>query len=267
MAFWGDYHTHTTYSRRGHGKGTIEQNVQRAISLGLKEIAITDHGFEHRSFNVRRCDWEKIRKDQLAVQERYPQIKIYLGIEANIQSLRGDLDLKDHEVAKMDLIVAGYHKFAKPAQIKDDGYFYLPNFFAGLGWGTSKGKSNLRAKNTDAFIKAIERYPIDIISHPQAGCDLDIYELAKAAAHYGTYLELNGKRIKTTDAEFEKILADTTVEFVADSDAHEPLRVGECALPLATIERVPIPKSRLANWERLPAFRSQKNRYQTLDKL
>ena len=51
MSFWGDYHTHTIYS---HGKGTIEENVVRALKSGLKEIAITDHGFRHMTYNVRR---------------------------------------------------------------------------------------------------------------------------------------------------------------------------------------------------------------------
>ena len=44
MALFGDYHTHSVYSRRKHGKGTIEENVQSAVKKGLRQIAITDHG-------------------------------------------------------------------------------------------------------------------------------------------------------------------------------------------------------------------------------
>lgn len=42
MEILGDYHTHTVFS---HGHGSIEDNVKAAIKMGLKEIAITDHGF------------------------------------------------------------------------------------------------------------------------------------------------------------------------------------------------------------------------------
>ena len=40
MAFWGDYHTHTTFSKRKwllykHGKNTCEENIERAAELGL----------------------------------------------------------------------------------------------------------------------------------------------------------------------------------------------------------------------------------------
>ena len=38
MRILGDYHTHTTYT---HGKSTVEENVEQAELLGLKEIAIT----------------------------------------------------------------------------------------------------------------------------------------------------------------------------------------------------------------------------------
>ena len=46
-----DLHTHTVFS---HGKGTIEENVKVAKQKGLTKIAITDHGFEHFYFAVKR---------------------------------------------------------------------------------------------------------------------------------------------------------------------------------------------------------------------
>ena len=49
MAFFGDYHTHTTYS---HGKGSVADNARAAAAVGLKEIAITDHGLRHIIFGI-----------------------------------------------------------------------------------------------------------------------------------------------------------------------------------------------------------------------
>ena len=59
MEILGDYHTHTVFS---HGHGSIEDNVKAAIKMGLKEIAITDHGFSHNSYGVRRMDEPKCSK-------------------------------------------------------------------------------------------------------------------------------------------------------------------------------------------------------------
>ena len=41
MILTADYHTHTPYS---HGKNTVLENAQAAKKLGLKQLAITDHG-------------------------------------------------------------------------------------------------------------------------------------------------------------------------------------------------------------------------------
>ncbi|MBR2988231.1 MAG: PHP domain-containing protein, partial [Clostridia bacterium] len=108
MAFWGDYHTHTIYS---HGKGTIEDNVRSAVERGLKEVAITDHGFRHMMYNVRHMDWASMRRDAQAVAEKYPQIKVYLGLETNLSSRFGRADIIESDISQLDIIVCGYHKF------------------------------------------------------------------------------------------------------------------------------------------------------------
>ena len=63
MKLLGDYHTHTKYSRYGHGKGTVLENASVASSKGLKQIAITDHGFNHPVFGIRRKDIENLKED------------------------------------------------------------------------------------------------------------------------------------------------------------------------------------------------------------
>ncbi|MCL1945297.1 MAG: PHP domain-containing protein [Firmicutes bacterium] len=250
MAFIGDYHTHTPHS---HGKSTMEENVVKAIELGLKEIAITDHGFRHRLYNVKKRNWHNIAKEHADLVAKYTQIKIYLGLETNLISPQGELDIVDEDLEYLQIIVAGYHRMVKPYRFRDNLQFFFPNAFANL---VGKHTKRLLVRNTDAYVKAIERYPIDIISHPQFGMKVDIIEVAKAAAHYGTYLELNGKRIKSTDSEILDTLEKTTVNYIADSDAHSLDRIGNFDLPQIVVNRINIPYERLSNWENLPNFRS-----------
>ena len=59
MLLYGDYHTHSIYSRNHHGKGTVLENASVAADKGLKQIAITDHGFNHEFFGIRRKKYTK----------------------------------------------------------------------------------------------------------------------------------------------------------------------------------------------------------------
>ncbi|MFR1565424.1 MAG: PHP domain-containing protein [Christensenellales bacterium] len=250
MAFWGDYHTHTVYS---HGKGTIEENVLRAVRLGMKEIAITDHGFRHMTYNVRRMDWKIMREEVDFLKIKYPSIKVYLGLETNLSSRRGKADILPTDMSILDIVVCGYHKFVLPDRLSDFGMFFLPNFI----WGnTEKCSAKLIKRNTDAYIKLLEKYDIDIVSHINYGIKADAAEVARACRHFGTYVELNGKRISMTDKELAVIASEGT-EFICDSDAHSINRVGDFSVPVAAVERVGIPYSQIANWERLPRFRSR----------
>lgn len=253
--FLGDYHTHTVYS---HGKGTIEDNVRAAVQAGLRQIAITDHGFDHLTYRVRRSKWPRARAEAAALREKYPQIEIFLGTESNIRSLDGTVDVKPTD--ELDILVCGFHKLVKPVRPGDIFKFFMPNYFLNL---RGKTKAKQTARNTDAYVKALEKYPIDIISHPNHDCHVDIRAVAEAAAELGTYIELNCKNIRggiasMTDDELAVVL-DTKAEFVVDTDAHTPERVGVFEKAYEVIERVGIPYERIANWDRLPDFRSRQN--------
>ena len=90
-----DYHTHTTYS---DGKGSIEDNVKSAIAKGLQEIGIADHGMGHLHHGLKRKKLKDIRSEVDELKDKYKgQIKIFLGVEANILSCNGDIDVTDED--------------------------------------------------------------------------------------------------------------------------------------------------------------------------
>ena len=49
MKFYGDYHTHSVYS---DGRAKISDAALYAAKIGLKELAITDHGFANVTLSL-----------------------------------------------------------------------------------------------------------------------------------------------------------------------------------------------------------------------
>lgn len=248
---YGDYHTHTVYS---HGKGSIEENAAKAVEIGLNELGITDHGFMHRVFNVRKKDWPFLKKDIQKAREKFPGLKIFLGLECNILDEYGTIDVDEWQLKDMDLLICGYHKFTKSTSVSQLFKFNLPVLMSGV---LHKSSTKRIIANTDAYIRAIEKYPIDIISHPGLGFKADLKQLAKAAAHFGTFLELNGKNVSFTPKEAEDILSEGA-KFIINSDAHSPERIGEISKPLDFISKYNIPYSSIENWDKKPLFRGRK---------
>lgn len=127
MEILGDYHTHTVFS---HGHGSIEDNVKAAIKMGLKEIAITDHGFSHNSYGVRRMDVAKMLEEIAYLNAKYPNIKVYAGLESNLLGLDGRVDILEEDYEWLDVLVCGYHKFTRGGEII--GNNFLLNFSANV---------------------------------------------------------------------------------------------------------------------------------------
>lgn len=240
MKISSDYHTHTVFS---HGKGKIIDNALVAKEKGLIEIGISDHGFAHPAFGLTK---KKVPVMRSLCDEATKEtgVKVLLGIESNIIGTDGTVDLKPKMYDNFDIFLAGIHKFV---MFKLNTVFplFVPDFFFTTFKKLSVPKSVIRT-NTKTFINVIKNNPIDIITHLNFCCFADAVEVAKAAADYGTYLELNSKKTHLSDEELNGIL-NTGVNFVIDSDAHTPDRVGEISLVEKLLERVPIPEDRIMN--------------------
>ena len=255
MLLYGDYHTHTTYSRHGHGKGTVLENASVAADKGLKQIAITDHGFNHEFYGIRRKDIPELKEDILNARE-VTGVDILLGVEANLISLDGNVDVREEDYEFLDIFLMGYHRMVKTTTFRDKVYLNWANDMAKI-FRPSMEKIN---RNTTAFLKALDKYPIDIITHLNYGFETDTIAVAKMAKQKDVYVELNGKRINFTDDEI-LTMASEGVKFIVNSDAHRPMRVGEVNNGLDTIYRLNIPLSQVANVDKIPKFNKKRGSF------
>lgn len=249
MILTGDYHTHTIFS---HGKGTIKENALAAKEKGLKEIGISDHGFAHPVFGLTKGCLNDMKRFCAEASEE-TGVRTLLGIESNFVGTEGETDLKEKLYDYFDVYLAGVHKFVtyKPRALFS---MAIPNFFLSKR-KNPKPSERLIKENTKAYINVIKNNPVDAITHLNYCCFSDAEEVAKAAADYGTYIELNAKKTHLSDEELYKV-ARTGVRFIIGSDAHTPQRVGEISLVEKLLARVEIPEDRIDNVNgRTPDFR------------
>lgn len=249
MILTADYHTHTRYS---HGKGTVLENALVAKEKGLKQIGITDHGFAHPIFGLSKRKIASLKKDcEQASKET--GVKVLVGIESNVTSLQGDVDLKQKFYDHFDIFLAGVHKMImfKPGSWS---LFGIPNLLLS-SFKVKNAPKGLIKRSTKALIEVVKKNPVDVITHVNFCSYVDPVEIAKVASDYGTYIELNAKKVHISDEQLYQI-CKTGVKFVIDSDAHSPDRVGEISLVEKMLSRVDVSLDRIDNIDgRLPNFR------------
>ncbi len=248
MKLTADYHTHTVYS---DGDNTILENVTRAKEVGLREIAITEHGFSHVWFGIHRKEMPQFIKE-IREAEAQTGMRALVGIESNIRGISGLCDLNESDYENFDVYLAGVHVVIHYDRCKDSK----------IGWGSwlknkfhTKPSKKLIEYTTKAYINAIKNHPIDVLTHLNYLCFSDAVEVAKCCRDYGTYLEISSKKPHLTDEELAAV-SDTGVRFVINSDAHWTERIGECKLAEEQIMRVGVPLDRIDNIDgKLPNFR------------
>jgi putative hydrolase len=235
-----DLHTHTTAS---HGKGSMEDNVRAAAALGLQKIAITDHGPAHL-FGVGIAN-EKVLLQQKAKARQlaplWPQIEILVGVEANIISPDGRLDVSESILEQLDIVLIGLHPRVLPASAGSAKALVWQNWLAGF----PRFQPAAIETNTAALIRALERYRVDVVAHPGLHLRIDTLALAAAAAKRNVALELSaGHHVEK--AYLERVL-QTPAKLVISSDAHRPEDVGSFLPALKLAAELKIPALRILN--------------------
>ena len=224
MNFILDLHCHTISS--GHAYSTVTENAAHAASIGLTHMGIADHGpnmpggahlFHFMNLSV--------------LPNVIHGVRILKGMEANIISYDGELDLPRAALAKMDFVIASLHRVVLPTASRE--------------------------ANTKAIIGAMENPNVHIIGHPNdVSYDIDIEAVVAAAARTRTILEINNSSLIPGSFRFngEEEVAETItlckdygVHILASSDAHYSTFVGNFALAKPLIEASGIPEALIIN--------------------
>lgn len=240
---FADYHTHTRHS---HGYGTVAENVRAAVARGLSEVAITDHGPRLRfGLGVRNADeLLRIRDEVDAINAMNPGITVLVGVEANVISCEGELDVPKEILDQLDIVLCGLHPQAITKTWRDAVRLTWEN--TAIARLSNRLYRRAREDNTNALVAAIYRNDIDIITHPGLWLPVDTAALARACAERGTCLEISAGHPYMT-VEFVKVAAREGADFAIGSDAHRPERVGELARGIAVAEAAGLPPSRIIN--------------------
>lgn len=236
-----DYHTHTYFS---HGRGSIECNVRQALARGLKRIALTDHGFSQPMMGMTGEKLLHMRRIIDELNRKYSgEIEVLLGVEANVVSMSGRIDVPDRYLPMLDLLGVGLHRAVLTLS---QPYVWRVKWALNASAVLKGLRERLARACTEALSAAISRYDVDFITHPGYHYPVHIERLADAAARTGTAIEINSAHGLPEACDL-RLAMNRGVLFSIGSDAHRPENVGEFALGLRLAREAGIPPERIIN--------------------
>lgn len=217
-----DLHTHTVAS--GHAYSTISENALAASRRGLKLLGMTDHGP-----SMPGAPHLYHFGGLSGLPAELSGVKIITGVEANISSHEGELDLPLRYLAKMNLVLVGLHVICYPG-------------------GTSE-------QNTAAYLKAMENPFADMMVHPgRPDFEVDLERVAKASAKLEVPVEINNSSLAPEKGgawdncrRFTRYMLRYGGSVILGSDAHFWDRVGEFGYALELVQEVGLPDHQILN--------------------
>ena len=240
---FADYHTHTRHS---HGQDSVAAHAKMARRRGLEEIGLADHGpASWWPVGLRgERGWRRYRDECWEVDGEYGDVRVLLGMEANVVSLDGAIDVPRPWQKDLDLLLVGLHLEVWPQTWRDGKELVLNN---GLGKRLSARLARrARNLNTKALVECVLRHDVDIITHPGLKMDIDTAELAQACARRDTALEINSSH-QYLNEEYIRLAAKEGVKFAISSDAHQASDVGANEQGLALARQAGLTAEQIIN--------------------
>lgn len=231
----GDLHVHTTAS---DGRSPLEELAPAARAKGYAYLNITDHS--PSAVIAGGLSIERMAEHMAAVRDfarSFQGLSVLVGCECDIL-VDGRLDYPDEILAQCDIVVASVHV----AQTQD------------------------LATMTRRAIRAMENPHVDVLGHPtgrllgsRAASEIDIREVARAAAATGTALEINAswRRLDLKDRHVEEALEAGALLSI-NTDTHHVSQLDQMKLGILTARRGGAPASRVINTFSLEQLRAWK---------
>lgn len=229
-----DMHTHTVAS--GHAYNTINEMAHAAAQAGLEILGITEH-----SMTMPGTCHEFYFQNLKNACRNVEGVELCLGVELNIIDYNGKIDLSEHLLREMDVVVASIHN--------------------NIGYESGSTK-----ENTNAIIGAIKNPLVNIIGHPDdSRISLDYEEIVLASKEFGTLLEINNSSLtpgsfrvepEKNDLKILELCKKYHVPIIIGSDAHSIDKVANHEFAMILIEQIDFPDELILNYnpERLKPY-------------
>lgn len=96
-----DMHMHSTWT---DGMGTIEDNILKAKSIGIKRIAATDHIRSNSTY------FEEYAIEINKLRDKH-SFEIYIGFEAKVNDFEGNIDVSSKNLENSEYSICSVHRF------------------------------------------------------------------------------------------------------------------------------------------------------------
>ncbi|PSP66069.1 DNA polymerase/3'-5' exonuclease PolX [Halobacteriales archaeon QS_1_69_70] len=177
-----------------------EDRGEVAADVGHDFVAITDHATGPGMVGGVGLDDDELREqiEEIRAVADDADVSVFAGVEANVGP-DGEVSVGDDVLAALDCVVASPH-------------------------------SDLDGDGTDRLLAAIEHPEVDVVGHPtgrklnqRPGIDVDVRQVAEAAADHGVALEINANPrrldLRATDA---NVAVEAGATITVNTDAHRP---------------------------------------------
>ncbi|MBE6877638.1 MAG: phosphatase [Ruminococcaceae bacterium] len=221
MKLVADLHTHTMFS--DHAFNTVTEMITQAQKLGLRGIAITDHG---PAMPDSGHQWHFMNKGQLP--KKIGDLIVMFGAEADVMNIEGELDITEYYLRNLDWVIASIHKDILPQLSYDEA--------------------------TQLWLNVAENPYVDMIGHCEQVEHFFDYEKVIpvfAAKNKVVEINVNSESARPTGQKNMVKLAEVCKKYgckiAVNSDAHSIYTIGQQGSVPEMLKRIDFPQELIVN--------------------